>query len=92
MKTTTASNFHLPLPTRLYDRLRAAAAEQQHRPATQLAKQAIETWLEEQERMTLHEEIANYAAQAAGSSEDLDEQLEATSLGEHPGGRCFDFF
>ena len=65
----------------MHDRLRAAA-EQQHRPATQLARQAIETWLEEQERLTLHEEIANYASQAAGSSEDLDEQLEATGL-EH---------
>ena len=81
MKSSTTSNFHIPMPARLHDRLRAVA-EQQHRPATQLARQAIETWLEEQERLTLHEEIANYAAQAAGSSEDLDEQLEATSL-EH---------
>lgn len=79
MKSSTTRNFHIPLPARLHDRLRAAA-ELQHRPATQLAKQAIETWLDEQERLTLHEEIASYAAQAAGSSEDLDEQLEATGL------------
>jgi predicted DNA-binding protein len=81
MKSSATRNFHIPLPARLHDRLRAAA-KQQHRPATQLAKQAIETWLEEQERLTLHEEIADYAAQAVGSSEDLDEQLEAAGL-EH---------
>ncbi|MHB8988116.1 MAG: hypothetical protein ACYC6S_04965 [Desulfobulbia bacterium] len=79
--SSATSNFHLPLPTTLHARLRAAA-KQQHRPATQLAKQAIEYWLEKQEKMILHEEISRYATQAAGSGDDLDEQLQAAGL-EH---------
>ncbi len=81
IKSSDTSNFHLPLPAPLHARLRAAA-KQQHRPATQLAKQAIEYWLEKQERMALHEEITRYATQAAGSSDDLDEQLQSVGL-EH---------
>jgi len=80
MKTTTR-NFHLPLPEQVYRRLKQMA-ERQHRPATQVAKQAVEHWLEEQERLTLHEEIARYAGEVAGSGEDLDETIEAASL-EH---------
>ncbi len=81
MKTATIHNFHVPLPEQLYTRLRDVAHRQQ-RPATQLAKQAVEYWLEEQEKLTLHEEIVRYATQSAGTSDDLDEQLEATGL-EH---------
>lgn len=81
MKAAAIHNFHIPLPEQLYTRLREAA-KRQHRPATQMAKQAVEYWLEEQEKLILHEEIANYAANAAGSVEDLDRQLEAVSL-EH---------
>lgn len=36
----------------------------------------------EQERLAVHEEIAAYAAQQAGSVDDLDEELESASL-EH---------
>jgi predicted DNA-binding protein len=81
MKTTAIHNFHIPLPAQLYTRLRQAA-KRQNRPATQMAKQAVEYWLEEQEKLALHEEIASYASQAAGSVEDLDPQLEAATL-EH---------
>jgi predicted DNA-binding protein len=81
MKTASVHNFHVPLPEQLYSRLRKLA-KLQGRPATQMAKQAVEYWVEEQERLALHEEIASYAAQAAGSGEDLDVQLEATGL-EH---------
>ena len=81
MKTSPTHNFHVPLPEQLYARLRDLA-RRQRRPATQLAKQAVEYWLEEQEKLALHEEIARYAAQAAGTGDDLDEQLEAASL-EH---------
>jgi predicted DNA-binding protein len=81
MKTaiTTSHNFHVPLPEPVYQRLKSVA-KQQHKPATQLAKQALEYWLDEQERLTLHEEIASYAATMAGTDEDLDESLEAASL------------
>jgi predicted DNA-binding protein len=81
MKTATAHNFHLPLPAGVYSRLRSEA-ERQRKPATQLVKQALEYWLEEQEKLSLHEEIARYAAEVAGTGDDLDEQLEAAGL-EH---------
>lgn len=79
MKTAAIRNFHIPLPEHLYLRLKAAA-QRQRRPATQLAKQAVEYWLMEQEKLTLHEEIAQYAAKVAGTEADLDEALENAGL------------
>jgi len=81
MKTATSHNFHVPLPTDVYSRLRSEA-ERQRKPATQLVKQAVECWLEQQERLMLHEEIARYAAESAGTADDLDESLETAAL-EH---------
>jgi predicted DNA-binding protein len=79
MKTAAAHNFHVPLPAGVYSRLRSEA-ERQHKPATQLVKQVLEYWLEEQEKLVLHEEIARYAAEVAGTGDDLDEQLEDACL------------
>lgn len=79
MKTAVAHNFHVPLPSGVYSRLRSES-ERQHKPATQLVKQAVEYWLEEQEKLALHEEIARYAAETAGTCDDLDEQLEISGL------------
>jgi predicted DNA-binding protein len=79
MKTVTAHNFHVPLSADVYSRLRSEA-ERQHKPATQLVKQAVEYWLEEQEKQALHEEIARYAAETAGTCDDLDEQLETEAV------------
>ena len=81
MKTATAHNFHVPLPTDVYSRLRSEA-ERQRKPATQLVKQAVEYWLDQQEKLMLHEEIARYAAESAGNADDLDETLETAAL-EH---------
>jgi predicted DNA-binding protein len=81
MKADSVRNFHVPLPEELYLRLKYAA-NRQGRPATQLAKQAVEYWLQEQERLAVHEEIAQYAAEVAGSEADLDESLEAAAV-EH---------
>ncbi len=81
MKTVSAHNFHVPLPANVYNRLRSEAARQK-KPATQLVKQVLEYWLEEQEKITLHEEISRYAAEMAGSGDDLDEHLEQAGL-EH---------
>lgn len=81
MNTATAHNFHVPLPVGVYRRLRSEA-ERQHKPATQLVKQVVEYWLDEQEKLALHEEIARYAAEVAGTADDLDEQLEAAAV-EH---------
>ena len=75
----TVRNFHLPLPEPLYQRLRDAA-ERTNQPATTLARYAIDSWLREHRRTLVREAVARYAADAAGSREDLDEDLEAASL------------
>jgi predicted DNA-binding protein len=79
MKSSPNRNFHVPLPDNTYSRLKSQA-QRQHKPATQLVKQAVEYWLDEQERLALHEEIADYAAATAGTGDDLDESLEAAGI------------
>jgi len=78
---TDIHNFHLPLPDPLYQTLRKEA-ERLKRPATGLAREAIESWLRRRHRQALHEAISDYAARHAGSDIDLDEELEAASI-EH---------
>lgn len=72
-------NFHLPLPEPLYRRLQEVAA-QANRPATAVARYAIDSWLRQQRRAAVREAIAAYAAGAGGSRHDLDPALEAASL------------
>jgi hypothetical protein len=72
-------NFHLPLPQGVYDALREEAASL-HRPATVVAREAIETWLRERKRAGVHEAIATYAVKHAGTAADLDPALERASL------------
>jgi hypothetical protein len=72
-------NFHLPLPEPTYRRLRDAA-ERTNQPATAIARHAIETWLRQHRRSMVREEIARYAVETAGTSHDLDEDLEAAAL------------
>ena len=79
MSTAVAHNFHVPLSAGVYGRLKYEAKRQQ-KPATQLVKQIVEYWLEEQEKLVLHEEIARYAAESAGTNADLDEQFEIVSI------------
>jgi predicted transcriptional regulator len=74
-------NFHVPLPDEVYRDLREEAARSS-RPATALARQAIEQWLRDRRRVARHEAIAAFAAENAGSSLDLDTELEAASV-EH---------
>jgi len=83
MKSATlpSHNFHMPLSEPTYQRLKSVAI-QQRQPANQLARQALEQWLDEQERLALHEEIAKYAVAMARTADDLDETLEVASL-EH---------
>jgi predicted transcriptional regulator len=72
-------NFHLPLPEPLYQRLQDVATRAR-RPATAVARYAIESWLRQQRRAAVRESIAAYAAGAAGGREDLDPDLESASL------------
>jgi len=83
MKNATTSgplhNFHLPLPDDVYRALRDEAAAA-GRPATTIARQAIETWLRERRKTILREAIAAYASENAGTTADLDPALEAAGL------------
>lgn len=72
-------NFHLPLPERVYRDLREEA-ERSRRPATALARQAIEIWLRRRRKLARHEAIVAFAAEHAGSLLDLDSELEAASI------------
>jgi len=74
-------NFHLPLPDEVYRDLRAEA-ERSSRPATALARQAIELWLRHRRKVARHQAIAAFAAEHAGTPLDLDTELEAASI-EH---------
>jgi HAMP domain-containing protein len=58
-------------------------------PATQLGREAIESWLKEAQRASIAEAIQAYAEHAAGTAADLDEALENASieyLGSTEGG------
>lgn len=79
MKRATMRNFHLPLPADLYEQLGREAGKR-GRPATTLARQAIELWLRRVRASELHEEIASYARKHAGTHADLDEALEAAGI------------
>ena len=81
MKRSTLRNFHVPLPEDLYKRLREEAGRSK-KPATELARRAIELLLQERKKAALHDAIALYAAKHAGTASDLDEELEAASV-EH---------
>ena len=81
MAHATARNLHVPLPEPIYRRLRAEA-ERTRRPATAIAREAIEQWLAEQHRAALHEAISSYAREHAGSKADLDLELEGAAV-EH---------
>jgi hypothetical protein len=72
-------NFHVPLPNKVYQALRMEA-EQTKQPATTLARVAIESWLEEREREARRKAVAAYAKEVAGTKDDLDPDLETSSL------------
>lgn len=81
MNKARLRNFHVPLPEPLYERLRKEA-DQSGEKATELARHAIEGYLEERRKHALHSAIAEYAKRHAGTIDDLDDELEAASL-EH---------
>jgi predicted transcriptional regulator len=81
MTTSASRNLHVPLPESLDRRLRLEA-ERSRRPATELAREAIDRWLVERQRVAVHDGIAVYAAARAGTTDDLDPMLEAAAI-EH---------
>ena len=72
-------NFHLPLPDEVYRDLREEA-QRSSRPATAVARQAIERWLQHRRKVARHEAIAAFASAHAGTPLDLDTDLEAASI------------
>ena len=86
MGAKTHRNLRVPLPETIHDRL-LAEATRSGRPATSLAREAIRTWVEERDRKTLHEAIAAYANEMAGTAADLDEDMERAAIEHLLGGR-----
>ena len=78
-------NFHVPLSDVLYDALRGEAARV-GRPATDVARDAIAGHLHALRRADIDRAVTEYARAQAGSSGDLDVQLEAAGV-EHLVGR-----
>jgi hypothetical protein len=74
-------NFHLPLPEQTYAQLRAEA-ERARVPATSLAREAIDLWLQQQVRKARRDAIAAHASEMAGTNLDLDPDLESAGI-EH---------
>lgn len=72
--TAARKNLHVPLPAGLHAALRAEA-QRSGRPATELAREAIDRWLTERTRALRQEAIARYAAESAGTPADLDPAL-----------------
>ena len=72
-------NLHVPLPDNLYRQLRSEA-QRTNRPATEIAREAIDRWLAEQRRLLIHESVMEYALDLAGSLADLDAPLEAAGI------------
>lgn len=81
MASATTKNLHVPLPAALYRRLRRVA-EQQRRPATQVAREAIAMWLSQQHRLSAEDDLRLYVRTMAATADDLDPVLEAASV-EH---------
>jgi hypothetical protein len=69
------------LPDQTYAQLRAEA-ERARVPATSLAREAIDLWLQQQARKAKHDAIAAYAAEMVGTNLDLDPDLESAGI-EH---------
>lgn len=79
MEHPLSRNFHIPLPDELYQALRLEA-EKRRRPATVLVREVLEGWIERLRAEALHSEITSYAAKRAGSSVDIDGELEAAGI------------
>jgi len=76
---SATKTLRLLLPEALYAELRSAARETR-RPTTRFAQQLVRTNLDQWRRASRRQEIAAYARQVAGSSEDLDRDLERAGI------------
>jgi predicted DNA-binding protein len=74
-----AKNFHIPLPGPTYDELKDISSKIK-KPATQIVRELIEYWLKERKKSQLHKEIMEFAQANAGTTLDLDKDLETIGL------------
>ncbi len=72
-------NLHVPLSGLLHGRLREAA-ERTGKPATVLAREAIEAYLCQLNKEAIDARLTEWALEMAGSELDLDPALEQASL------------
>ncbi len=80
MKATIRNkNFHVPLPDDTYLALREAA-ERLKKPATQIVRDVVESWIKEWKKEILRQELVAYVETNAGSRYDLDPELEAAGV------------
>ena len=73
--------FHLPLPDDLHEALRREATAD-HRPATEIARDALAGWLQARQRERVAREIHRFALDHAGTDLDIDPELEQAGV-EH---------
>ena len=76
---TSIRHLNVPLAADLCQKLRAEA-DRTGRPATRIVREAVEHYLEEIRRAAIHEPIVSYAAAVAGTTDDLDPELEAAAV------------
>jgi len=79
MQPSQKRNFHVPLPDALYQFL-SLEAERRRQPTTTLVREVLEEWVQRLRAQALHSEIANYAARHAGTSMDINAELEAAGV------------
>lgn len=68
--------LHVALSTGVYSRLRTES-ERSGQPTTVLVREAVEAWLAQREKETLHDAIVRYARSVAGTPADLDPEMES---------------
>ena len=59
-----------------------AESKRSGQPTTALVREAIDAWLAEREKEALHASIADYAHTVAGTTADLDPEMESAAV-EH---------
>ena len=79
MARKTRRNLHVPLTDDLYARLHAEA-KRRGEAATQVAREAISTFLTQRERAAIDAEVEAYARRWAGTGVDLDKDWEKLGL------------
>ncbi|NBC96657.1 MAG: hypothetical protein GVY27_09915 [Deinococcus-Thermus bacterium] len=79
MSSSTTKKMHLPLSPDLHAEL-TREAEAAGIPATVLAREAIEAWLERRRRQRVAEQLHAFAERHGGTELDLDEAFEEAAV------------